>query len=342
MSRSTIWRWVGYSMFPKVDKSYGCVSLTLNRHLAGLKTLLSAVNTDEQTQMQIIPNITVGRRASFWNFARADYQASYINNQATFLNTEDLQLWRSCGLQIQDDGTLYQNAVDIRNEPLHCRQTAEVVSHTLLWLVLRVMNYLASANEPEEQYSPTMRQARWLLLTRQLEEWHANLPSTFQPCAQIRYPLPARDHPPRDSRQQSHLTELFFSMNICAAALQLYHFARILLLLNRPHDHATAAFPSTTSASSYRHEEISPEALKHAHQIVGVALGRPHPAVRVEMLLPLYIAGRCLERDEERRVVLELLRAIEKDTGCTAESRCVELMTEWGWGRQEGAFDLAM
>jgi hypothetical protein len=53
------------------------------------------------------------------------------------------------------------------------------------------------------------------------------------------------------------------------------------------------------------------------------------------MLLPLYIAGMCLEADEERRVLLELLRAIEQDTGCSTEGRCVELMGEWGWS-QEG------
>ena len=79
---------------------------------------------------------------------------------------------------------------------------------------------------------------------------------------------------------------------------------------------------------------MSAEAIKHAHQIVGIALGRPHPAVRVEMLLPLYVAGMCLEADEVRRVLLELLRAIEQDTGCSTESRCLELMTDWGWNTE--------
>jgi hypothetical protein len=75
----------------------------------------------------------------------------------------------------------------------------------------------------------------------------------------------------------------------------------------------------------------SAEALKHAHRIIGIALGRPPPAVRVEMLLPLYVAGVCLEDDEERRVLLELLRAIEMDTGCETEGRCQELTRRWEW-----------
>ena len=124
-------------------------------------------------------------------------------------------------------------------------------------------------------------------------------------------------------------------MNVCAAALQLYHFARILLLLNKPIESQDASMYGGGGGRIKSYRSIPSEALKHAHQIVGIALGRPHPAVRVEMLLPLYIAGMCLEADEERRVLLELLRAIEQDTGCSTEGRCVELMAEWGWS-QEG------
>ena len=53
------------------------------------------------------------------------------------------------------------------------------------------------------------------------------------------------------------------------------------------------------------------------------------------MLLPLYIAGVCLEVDEERKVLLELLRAIEQDTGCPTDVRCRELMKQWEWEFQE-------
>lgn len=49
------------------------------------------------------------------------------------------------------------------------------------------------------------------------------------------------------------------------------------------------------------------------------------------MLLPLYAAGGCLEADEERRVVVEVLRAIEMDTGCATGGRVRDLEREWGW-----------
>ena len=121
----------------------------------------------------------------------------------------------------------------------------------------------------------------------------------------------------------SQLTEVFFSIEQCAAAIQLYHFARILLLLNKPR-----ARQGVSRLKAYR--EVSSEAIKHAREIVGIALGRPVPAVRVEMLLPLYMAGGCLEADEERKVVLEVMKAIEKDTGCSTEVTVRSLIDEWG------------
>ena len=322
---------VAVSIF-SLYESFDNLEMGWLQHLAGLKTLLTAVSPDQRTQVHVIPAITVGRRASLWNFARADYQAAYLNHQRTFLSTEDMQLWRSCGLQIQEDGSLYQDAVAI-NDPLHCREIAELVAHTLLWLILRVMNYLAS----DRDETPTCRQARWLQLTTQLAEWSSDLPQTFQPCAQIRYPLPTRNTNRGASSSTSQLTEVFFSINVCAAALQLYHFARILLLINKPiqpHESSGAGGGGSRLKAYRQLSMVSIEAIKHAHQIVGIALGRPHPAVRVEMLLPLYIAGLCLEVDDERQVVLELLRAIEKDTGCSTESRCAELIKEWGWSPQ--------
>lgn len=296
--------------------------LTLqSRHLTGLKSLLTAVDANEQEQVQLIPSLTVGRRASFWNFARADYQAAYINRQKTLLDTEDLQMWRNCGLQIQADGSLYADPTTIKNDPLNCRELAQLVSHTMIWLVLRVTNYLAS----DSDQTPSVRHHSWMELTAQLDAWFGNLPETFRPCAQIRYPLQMRLH----RGGSSQLTEVFFSINQCAAAIQLYHFVRILLLLNKP---SQAGIGVTSRLQAYR--EISAEAIKHAREIVGIALGRPHPAVRVEMNLPLYVAGGCLETDEERKVVLELLRAIEIDTGCSTEVKVRSLIDEWGWAQE--------
>jgi hypothetical protein len=286
-----------------------------------MKSLLGVVgpsSIDPQNPL----GATLERRASFWNFARADYQAAYINNTPTLLDTEDWQMWLSCGLQVSPNGSLYVDPEGLKADPCHRNTTVQLVSHTLLWILLRTMNYLALPTQ-----DPTTRQAVWDTLTLQLDTWHAHLPLAFQPSAQLRHPVSRRSSATpggQPTPRSGEISELFFSIPLCAATIQLYHFARILLLLSKPTQ-------TQTSSRLQAYREVSSQALVHAHSIVGIALGRPHPAVRVEMLLPLYAAGGCLEADEERRLVVEVLRAIELDTGCTTEGRVRDLEKEWGW-----------
>jgi len=285
-----------------------------------MKSLLSVVGPSSiDPQNPLVTSLE--RRASFWNFARADYQAAYINNTPTLLDTEDWPMWLSCGLQVSPNGSLYADPEGLRADPCHRCTTVQLVAHTLLWILLRTMNYLALPTQ-----DVATRQAVWDTLSSQLDTWHAYLPIAFQPSAQLRHPVSRRSSatPGSQPTPRSGISELFFSIPLCAATIQLYHFARILLLLSKPTQ-------TQTSSRLQAYREVSSQALIHAHAIVGIALGRPHPAVRVEMLLPLYAAGGCLEADEERRLVVEVLRAIELDTGCTTEGRVRDLEKEWGW-----------
>jgi len=47
----------------------------------------------------------------------------------------------------------------------------------------------------------------------------------------------------------------------------------------------------------------------------GIGLSRPEATVRVHAVQPLFVAGQYLEHHSERKVVLDLLRRIEDDTG---------------------------
>lgn len=265
----------------------------------------------------------MGHQASFWHFARADLHASYTNHQRTYLDTEDLSIWRRCGLQVRDSGDLYSNYQMIKSSTTQCRQVAQLVSHTLIWLVLRVMNFLASSSTDT---LPAARQSTYDDLTSKLDDWHANLPLTFQPCAQVRHVIRPRRKPVAGGLAPASpcaFTEVFYSDKQCAAATQLYHFARIMLLKAR-------SSLLMDSAADTQADTIV-QAVEHARSIIGIALGRPHPAVRVEMALPLYIAGTCLVDDAERGVVLEVLKAIEVDTGCSTGMKVRTLVEDWGW-----------
>ncbi|KAK6439722.1 hypothetical protein LTR95_004076 [Oleoguttula sp. CCFEE 5521] len=282
------------------------------QHLTGMKSLLGVVRPPAETP-QKPPDQSVGRLASFWNFARADYQAAYTNRTITLLNTEDMSMWRDCGLEVPTSGELYHHPDKIEMDPGYKSTTTELVSHTLLYLVLRIMNYLATPNIP-----PIARLAIYESLSSSLDSWHETLPTVFQPCAQLRR-RPMRGLTPSvTSNILPTLTERFYPVPLTAATMLLYHFARITLLLNPPIPDITAPVPQ--------------EALTQAYETLGIAIGRPHPAVRVEMSLPLYAAGLCMESDEERKLVIELLCAVEGDTGVVTEGKVKALKGLWGWG----------
>lgn len=75
----------------------------------------------------------------------------------------------------------------------------------------------------------------------------------------------------------------FFTVPMCAVALQLYHFVPILLLMNSPTE------KSLDGASRLRlFRRVSQESEHHSRQICSIALGaRNHVAEREQMIQPL-------------------------------------------------------
>ena len=293
-------------------------------------------------------------RAAFWNFARADYLAAYVNHSKTRLDPDNLTMWKAAGLPVMDDGTLHYNDPSTPINAIVSYQPGDredLVSCTLIWILLRTMNFIAPLEDvpgsttatPGSFGSPAailgrthselstpgfthIRIARWRQLRRQLEDWYENLPFTFQPYA---IAAAGAQHPSDllpDGRPR--FARLFFSVPMCAAALQLYHFAQILLLLHQPAEEHDARHP----ASRLRmFRKVAKQSEHHSRQICGIALGKPPPAVSRQMVHSLYLAGSCFEEKEDRMVVLELLGNIAKETGCPTAHRIRELKEQWGW-----------
>ena len=111
--------------------------------------------------------------------------------------------------------------------------------------------------------------------------------------------------------------------------MQNFHMARILLLINKPHESTARRSTVASRLKSYRN--IESEIRFHSSEICGIALARPENSVRVHQVQPLFVAGQCLTEPDERRVVLELLRGIESDLGWAADYRVQHLLKEWGW-----------
>lgn len=109
--------------------------------------------------------------------------------------------------------------------------------------------------------------------------------------------------------------------------MQFYHMARILLLINKPHE--TTAGRSTISDRLKSYRAIETEIRWHSCEIVGIALSQPDASVRFHQLQPLFVAGQCLTEHNERQVVVDLLREIQRDLGVATEYRIGQLIAQW-------------
>lgn len=291
-------------------------------------------------------------RAAFWNFARADYIAAYVNNSKTRLDTENLTMWRAAGLSVTEQGVLTYGAQTTTNAGLSYLPSdrEDSVACSLIWIVLRVMNFIAPQEDqvPGVSTHPSsgiagsgMRESggassggksiqqrieRWSHLRQQLEEWYDSLPFTFQPYATMSTTAQMDSEPAEEHKNR--FVRLYYSVPLCAAALQLYHFAQILLVLNQPVDEKDAKH---LAKRLQMFRKVSEESEHHSRRICGIALGKPPPAVSRQMVHSLYLAGVCFEEDQDRRVVVDLLHNVEKETGVSTGPRLRDLREQWGW-----------
>lgn len=319
------------------------------RHLSGTKSLFDLA--EKEGMMPVESPTSPGamsqrikpsraRRATFWNFARQDFLAAFINEGQTRLNTEDLGLWRAAGLQLDDQGFVVpSNAEDSQYPERQNIMREDMISNALIFLMSKIINFLASGDSidhifPQNPSSPNgilginqmMLLERWKELEKELEIWHAGLPDTFKPCARL---PPISNGSINIDSARAIFSEIWYSIPMCASTMQSFHMARTILLINRPHE--STARRSTLSDRLHSYRAIEREVRFHAHEICGIALGRPEGSVRIHQVQPLFVAGQCLTEDRERRIVLDLLREIESDLGWATDYRVKKLLKEWGW-----------
>ncbi|KAL4984173.1 hypothetical protein BDW68DRAFT_167518 [Aspergillus falconensis] len=301
-------------------------------YLTGVKPLFSQLL--ELSKKDGGYHFSAGITAVFWNFARMDYLASYYNRLPTHLDPDDLALWRAAGLSLDDQGNL--EPPDVPRSQACSRE--DMATNVLTRLLNKLTNYLAaakksqleqwvggpspdsvnstrtSANSPDSH--PTT--ASWLKISFEFQSWVERIPETFRPCLRIERPRLASTEP-------SHMPfpEIFYSLTSCAVAMQQYHFGRLALSLNRPSD--DIAGPSTAFDRLQAYRELTKEVDYRCKEICGIALGRPQIGARVQMITLLYAVGQCLEKPEERQIVIDLLRGIEADLGWSTATQVQKL-----------------
>lgn len=237
------------------------------------------------------------------------------------LDLKDIRLWRNAGLATDLDGFL------IPSSPLNIHTTADVEEDTrgneLTWLLGKIANIITSGDAlvPENYALPAGQRPlvgvtqeklleRWVLVATELQRWHTSLPGSFTPSARTAIASCSGPHTPFGNFEQ-----IWYEAPICAAIMQSYHMACILLLVNQPHE--STAVRSTVSARLNSYRESESEALYHARELCGISLANPPDSVRIHSVQPLSVAGQVFYEARDLRVVLDLLSGIERDLGWT-------------------------
>ena len=155
-----------------------------------------------------------------------------INHSPTRLNTEDVNLWRTFGLPISQNGLLQADGYRIDSQSTRdC-----MFANALIWITSKMCNFIAAP-------PPTaVRLETWSRLQLEIDHWSDLLPPSFSPSARVKPAGSTFDELERLTRlngTRRQCEEIWFPKTLCAATMQHYHMAKIILLLNKPQETTT-------------------------------------------------------------------------------------------------------
>lgn len=156
----------------------------------------------------------------------------------------------------------------------------------------------------------------------ELQRWYESLPPTFAPSARTKYTTSTEG-----GENVKDMEMIWYDIPMCAATMQSYHMACILLLVNRPQE--STAIRSTVSARLRSYRLIQREVLRHGKEICGISLSDPPDAVRIHSVQPLFVAGQSFHERLEQELVLKLLSDIETELGWATNYQVRKLTDEW-------------
>lgn len=273
---------------------------------------------------------------------------SVISETQTRLDLKDMRLWQNAGLATDERGELLPySPLDMMENQNSSGFEEDTKSNELTWILGKLANHLTAGDAltPEDNALPRHQRLsiglnqeylleRWNLLMTDLEKWHDSLPVSFCPTARTR--RLGRASPGLELSFDT-FEQIWFDLPLCAATVQSYHQAKILLLANEPQE--STAIRSTVSARlrSYRH--ALREVIYHAREICGISLANSTDPFRVNSVQALFVAGQVFQERREQDAVLEVLSGIERDLGWTTRYHVAKLTDEWARGREGNHID---
>lgn len=250
------------------------------------------------------------------------------------LDVNNYDMWKAAGLELDETGGIipHGDMVERHGNDNHSREG--MYANGLILLLSKLNNYIVSgeslfptpAGYEGQRHEELMEGIdhlgisqqtlleRWTKISSEIEKWFENVPDTFLPSARLPHPV---------------FSEIWYSIPMCAAACQQYHMAKIILLINKPHE--TTARRTTIATRMKSYQTITEEIKYHAREICGIALSRPAYSVRIFSIQPLFVAGSCFTERREQETVLDLLQSIESDLGWKTGYRREKLVRDWKW-----------
>ncbi|KAF4450054.1 hypothetical protein F53441_6759 [Fusarium austroafricanum] len=301
-------------------------------HLSALPLFKPTEDISHPASPVVIPRTAI-QGPILWSLARQDLLCAFISETQTRLDLKDVRFWQNAGLATTEDGTLMPFsppcAADVRTL---ADIEEDTKSNELTWLIGKLLNHLTSGDaiNPSDYGLPFGQRPtvgvtqeklleRWKMLTTEFKKWHDSLPSTFTPYARTPYPSP--------SDCFSTFTQIWYELPICAATMQNYHMAMILLLVNQPQE--STFIRSTVSARLKSYRQIQADVHHYAREICGVSLADPSDPVRANSVQALFVAGQVFYEKAEQQAVLKLLEDVERDLGWTTRFHRAKLVDEW-------------
>ncbi|KAL2825733.1 hypothetical protein BDW59DRAFT_69656 [Aspergillus cavernicola] len=242
--------------------------------------------------------------AVFWFFVLHDMLNCFVTRRRTRIDPEDISLWRNMGLPLDDHGRLSDHSRKVQSEI--------ILFKALVWLMCQLVNSdLSSAMQ-------------WMKMNDDFDRWENMVPSSFY--IPIAWP-PATE--PNHANAEAFEREIWFTSDLSAITLAFYHMARIILLIHRPMELFIQQSRSQDDILS-TYNTLQHGLRQHAIEIIPIMHAMPSETVRKYMLQPLYVAGRSLIDDKERRALLQILRDMADDFGLFTDYRIKDLCEEWG------------
>ncbi|KAG9376566.1 Zn2Cys6 transcription factor [Pyrenophora tritici-repentis] len=157
-------------------------------------------------------------------------------------------------------------------------------------------------------------------LLRMLDAWKRILPPSFEPIPVASTPQATS---PASATEVSQVTPIWIHPPAHAAAIQMYHFAKIIMILNQP---STGGLTMYQTRFKLLRESTS--------TICGIAMAEQAqnlPSAFVSFQA-IYAAALCAETQDRQHEILEILRAVLNISKFPSVTILDDLVNVWGSG----------